>query len=703
MPYTIKDIRTFVPKKGRYENIHEDPAQNNVLANIRLLYDAAEAPAAATSLGFPDLRKSLKAIMDAADGRIPEAEGDAALNQVGTWLSLVGRYVDDEETPDAAQYVKDAESRKRIGSLIGHVAAGLDQELIFTKYNPTEAQKKAAADKREADREACRENEEIEAREAMDRLKGQAAKAKKGSKKQAVKAENPEGTLNGRQVLDGLIASGKKLPKEAQTEQQLEEARALCLDIMATRRTIGALRNQPKLLDRDFTAAERETAKEGLLKSKTLKDFLRTLPYSEMRRLAADGHGGALEDRFKSYAANTLVLADDDLPEAYRPTALQRTEALQKQLDSDGVWNSVDPKERHDRYLELMATRAAVGSVRGSKKSLDMPIDPRRLRFERQKLREEPMKTALYRAITRNYAKDAPIAAREGHGGALEDMVRQEVRRMCLESKGGPMVEADKRYAPTYEERMADLDGMLREGRLPKDRALERTLEAHFLSQRKGAGKKGARIGDIAELNRKVSRTAESCRRVLSEQEYAELSGSMKEDPALREQHAATMLERHKGMIAATEREIEIREKLAQRPGMEELKHLAAEKLTLQIGLHTYNQAVKGQAEQEIPDADAVAHAEEKLAKSMSDATFRSHASMLEQNAAFNDMLRKLSREELIRELKGDGKALAEGFAAAEKARKEQPEQSKENPKENAKEKAEQEKAAGEEGPQAGG
>ena len=701
MPLSIKDIRKTVPKKGRYENIREDPAQNNVLANMRQLYDAVEVPAAAGILGFPELQKSLKTIMDAADGKIKEAEADTALSTVDTWLTLVATKLD---TPTADEYVKDAESRKKIESLIGHVAAGLDVKMRDDKYEPTEAQKKAAADKREADREACRENEEIEAREAMDRLKGQAAKAKKGSEKQAVKAENPEGTLNGRQVLDGLIAKGKKLPKEPQTQKQLEEARTLCLDIMATRRTIGALRNQPKLLDKDFQAADREKTKDTLLKSKTLRDFLRTLPYSEMRRLAADGHGGALEDRFKDYAANTLVLADDNLPEDYRPTALQRTEALQKQLDSDAVRNSFLPTERRDRYLELLATRAAVGSVRGSKKSLDVPIDPRKLRLERQKLREEPLSTALDRTIARNYANDAPTAAQQGHGGALEDMVRQEVRKMCLENRGGPMVEADKRYAPTYEERMADLEGMLRGGRLTKDQQLERALEAHFLSQRKGAGKKGARIGEIAELNRKVARTAESCRRVLSEQEAGLMNDHVKRtDPELRERGVDDMLKRHKGMIAATEREIDIQERLAQRPGMEELKHLAAEKLTLQMGLHTYNQAVKGQAEQEIPDADVIANAEEKLAKSMSDGTFRSHASMLEQDAAFNDMLGKLSREELVQELKGDGASLMDKFASAEKARKEQPEQAKENPKENAKEKAEQEKAAGEEGPQAGG
>ena len=368
MPYSVKQIKEFVPKKGRYDNVNrEDPAQNNVLANMRLLYDAPEE--SAFPFGYPDLRKALKEAMDAADGKLPEAQGDDAIGRIGSWTDYITRTLDPQNDPD--KFIKGEEKQKQILALIGHVNAGL--EIDPPIYKPTEAQKKAAADKRKADEKAVGENKDIEAQEAAERLKQQAAQSKSAA----------AAPLNGRKVLDELIAKGKALPKKAQKEEDLEAARELCLDIMATRRTVNAQRNQPKLLNRDFKPADRDKWKEDLKKSTSLKRFLNEMSYEDLRRLASDGHGGA-----------------------------------------------------------------------------------------------------------------------------LEDIVREEVRRMSLENKGGALVDADKRYAPTYAERKADLSMLLQSNKLTKEQKLERAVESLLLSQREDAGEKGARIGDIASLNKEASRTA---------------------------------------------------------------------------------------------------------------------------------------------------------------------------------------------------
>lgn len=87
MPYTIKEINRFVPRAER-ERYSKDPAENSVLGNIRLLLEELE--------DVPDRSGSLKAdrmflnnVLDAADGKLAEEKGDAAIRAVNSVIQNI--------------------------------------------------------------------------------------------------------------------------------------------------------------------------------------------------------------------------------------------------------------------------------------------------------------------------------------------------------------------------------------------------------------------------------------------------------------------------------------------------------------------------------------------------------------------------------------------------------------------------------------
>ena len=146
IPYTIKEIYRFVPRaeRGRYS---KDPADNSVLGNIRLLLEELE--------GVPDRSGSLKTdrmylnnVLDAADGKLPEEKGDAAIRAVNTVIeNIYKNQIDNRKLS--------GDKRERIKDLVVHIAAGLD--LAPGLYPVTPAQRDAAKENREAGQRAVQE------------------------------------------------------------------------------------------------------------------------------------------------------------------------------------------------------------------------------------------------------------------------------------------------------------------------------------------------------------------------------------------------------------------------------------------------------------------------------------------------------------------------------------------------------------------
>ncbi|MBR3033833.1 MAG: hypothetical protein IKI53_00580 [Firmicutes bacterium] len=124
------------------------------------------------------------------------------------------------------------------------------------------------------------------------------AAEQKADRKKALEAKS------GLEVLDEHKAAIGALPKkfkgphaeieEATASQQL---RGLCLDILATRRSIEAKRNNKSGLAKSQMNADLlDSIRADLVKSKAVDQFLKSMSYSDLRSLAASGHGGAMED-----------------------------------------------------------------------------------------------------------------------------------------------------------------------------------------------------------------------------------------------------------------------------------------------------------------------------------------------------------------------------------------------------------------------
>ena len=215
-------------------------------------------------------------------------------------------------------------------------------------------------------------------------------------------------------------------------------------ELIATRAAVNAVRKKSSSLDTQIDPVELDKQRETLLKSQTFKNFVNDENQAGALRAAAlEGHGGALEDKFREYVKNQPVLGED-IPARYMPNGLERAEALQAKIKEPGFDESPN---RADIYVELMATRDAVGAVRGKADSLKVPVDPQSL----ARAREQWNKCESFKAfVTDEYAgEEAKKAAVAGHGGALLDKFKEEVNNSEILPEDLPDA-----AVPTAEERI---------------------------------------------------------------------------------------------------------------------------------------------------------------------------------------------------------------------------------------------------------
>ena len=215
----------------------------------------------------------------------------------------------------------------------------------------------------------------------------------------------------------------------------------LFAELLGARRSVDAVRGNADSLNLTVPAEKAKAHADKLMKCTAFREFIEKNP-DAAKKAAASGHGGALEDAFKDYVKN-LDRIPSDVPQAYMPTALERTEILQKKIKSS-AFQSKNMYEQNLIYKELVATRAAVEAIRGSKKSLDVPIDAEKLGEARNQLYAQGGADSFFDEASRTILKDAAVA---GHGGALEDKLKADL--LLQAAVDGVVPEAPARYQPT--------------------------------------------------------------------------------------------------------------------------------------------------------------------------------------------------------------------------------------------------------------
>lgn len=215
----------------------------------------------------------------------------------------------------------------------------------------------------------------------------------------------------------------------------------LFAELLGARRSVNAVRGNADSLNLTVPAEKAKAHADKLMKCTAFREFIEKNP-DAAKKAAASGHGGALEDAFKDYVKN-MDRIPSDVPQAYMPTALERTEILQKKIKSS-AFQSKNMYEQNLIYKELVATRAAVEAIRGSKKSLDVPIDAEKLGEARNQLYAQGGADSFFDEASRTILKDAAVA---GHGGALEDKLKADL--LLQAAVDGVVPEAPARYQPT--------------------------------------------------------------------------------------------------------------------------------------------------------------------------------------------------------------------------------------------------------------
>ncbi len=653
MPRKISEIKEFTSKKS-LENIKEDPAGNSLMGNIKKLHD--ELGPYQNSLEVSALRTRLSNIMDAHKGKGSNEVGDYNIENIKTPLETVYK----NKVNDPRTRIADEKTRESVRKLIEYVAAGLG----------IQAEGVPVTDEQKSDVKRMEGIGKIDLREERKEAEAQA-------RRDAVKDKS---ALN---LLDEHKARVSALPKsfkgadaakqEAEARRQLKEA---CLDIMATRRSIDAKRNDKSALAKARLDADiMHSVRKDLAANEAVNSFLDNMSYSDLRKLAAEGHGGAMEDKIKAQLRNADEIPAN-APQQYMPTAKERIEALQAKMDTQSFRMTTSHGEQRKLYIELLAARAAVGSKRNAKETLNPVIDVSVLDRERKVLQSEPLKTALVR-LTNGFKQEGSVdAALKGHGGALEDRVRNEIRWMALEKDSGyKMQQVDMRYAPTYDERRQDLNELMNAERAPQSARLRASIELGVLDTMKQDYRGDARIGNVESINRQADEKFKLYSSVMDTEMMQEFVGNVRENGF---QAASSRFElEHPGQILAAKMTNEVDEKLAANPSKEELAELVArkmillqEKATFQLNKNVENmkQAGNGLA----GPGEAAAHeendyrtADEKLLGKVNEAEMKKHVSSLMKSASFKEMCDALGPDKLLQQAQGDGSKLLSSYSKA--------------------------------------
>lgn len=491
----------------------------------------------------------------------------------------------------ASTPVPDESTRRTLIDLSGLLCAGLelspaipidvkyyDHNDVYTRIGMTESSYDQLIHENKADGPAL-QNDSYKAYAKLEEYKQQAARyhqAKRILKNELT--DRPDAILT----------------KEEYEKKQTEKLKDLCIKIAAHRRAVNAPRNDKStLMTLDCTAETVQKWEEKLRNSTGFNNFLETMNFDELTALASEGHGGKLEDKFKEYVKKSPEIPDD-VPDEYMPTAKERCEILKKHIQSSTFANS-SRSAKLNIYSELIAARAAVDSIRNNKDSLNVRLSTERLHKARLQFRQAGiLKTALSRAMELRDGRVAKAAATSGHGGALEDLVRMQIREMGKSAEQGFQLSAvPERYLPTYAQRRADLKELLNSNtaELQPEQRLNLALELDRLSSGQNPDKQ---IGlDLAQSYRQIEITGKAMRRIGKPEELAALATAGRTGGAELRNALRSFRSAHKGLLEAAERQVELEQAMEKAVDHEDLHDVSRKAQTLWASLRRFEKTHK--------------------------------------------------------------------------------------------------------------
>ena len=387
---------------------------------------------------------------------------------------------------------------------------------------------------------------------------------------------------------------------------------------------------------------------------------IRDRSYKDLRSLAYDGHGGKMEEKYSEYLRKAKTIPED-APACYMPTALEHADALKAQMKDPVFQKRTTMGDQRIVYRELLATRAAVASKRGDKNSLRRPLDAKTLASEREKLKKEPLATALVRMTTMGDRQEITSSvATDGHGGALEDLLRDELRLMACEKENGyRMQNVDERYAPTYKERKEDLKRILVSGKLKTEEGFRAAVELGKVDAAQSTAARGEndRINNIDSVNSMTDEDVAFYSKLMDKADKTQFIT----DVYLKgyDEACKTFEAKYPGEVKAARLSDTLDAELAELkddPSMDDLTKLAAQKMVL----------AKRKADYADPKNNTIETSSD-LEAALEKEQFEKDVNKLMKDHIFKEVCDKLRERGLTEQTKGDGLKLVDSYNLAKK------------------------------------
>ena len=195
--------------------------------------------------------------------------------------------------------------------------------------------------------------------------------------------------------------------------------------ILAARMLSNAERNSPETLNVNMTAKQIENMAEQIKKTEGFQAFMSKMDddrkfFRKVAEAGLDGHGGKLEILMKNFLKNREPGEFEPEPvlDRWNPTALERIEALQKQIKKP---NEVDALQNNAKAAaEIIAARNAVKANRGDKSSLNKKI-PSDITYS--DVYDKLTSDGLFEDMCNS--NDMVDLMKTGHGGEMLDRMRE--------------------------------------------------------------------------------------------------------------------------------------------------------------------------------------------------------------------------------------------------------------------------------------
>ena len=188
-----------------------------------------------------------------------------------------------------------------------------------------------------------------------------------------------------------------------------------------------------RLIAKEVTDSEVEKTAEWIKKNTSFDTFFNQNGKKIYNAAKARGHGGGIDKLFKEYITNLPVgqLPSRVLYTRYMPTALERIDAIKKQIKSG------DAKDIYAAAAEIAVLRNMVKAEKGEKSTLTRKLSPEQMANLKEQI-ETLSKDPSFREMLNDEKTRSLVTS--GHGGDFLDRVRRSEKNHPNMSKNASAI-----------------------------------------------------------------------------------------------------------------------------------------------------------------------------------------------------------------------------------------------------------------------